>query len=313
MKLERHDPKTKATTLAVSAPDANQNKRPVGVTQPRTGKFLPPQGLDRQPMNVEPGQDPRQALADWITNSKNEFFAGATVNRLWAHFFSTGLVEPIDDLRASNPPSNPELWNALVQEFVAKKFDRKHMMRLILNSRAYQLSSKTKPSNEKDQRFYSHYLARRLESEVLNDVLCQTTEVPDRVDGYPEGIRAVQMPDMSARSVFFGSISRPERVTACACEREAEINLPTSLFLTSSPFVTERIVSPNGRLAKLLKSKKSDDESLTELFLVTLSRQPTSEEWAQVREHMARETDRKKALEDIFWALLNTRNFLFNH
>ena len=138
------------TSLAVSMPDAKQNKNPVGVTQPRTDQFLTPQPLDRAAVKIDPGQDPRKMLADWITDPKNEYFAGAMVNRIWAHYFNVGLVEPIDDLRESNPPSNPELWQALVKEFVAKKYDRKHMMRLILNSRAYQLSSTTRPANEKD-------------------------------------------------------------------------------------------------------------------------------------------------------------------
>src|SRR5262249_25604529 len=153
---------------------------------------------------INPGDDPRSALADWIINPNNEFFAGAMVNRLWTQFLNVGLVEPIDDLRASNPPSNPELWQALVKEFVDKKFDRKHMIRLILNSRTYQLSAKTKPSNEKDQRHYSHYYVRRLPAEVLLDAICQVTGVPENFEGYPLGVRAVQVPDPAVKNYFLG-------------------------------------------------------------------------------------------------------------
>ena len=194
IRLERKDPKAGPTKLSVSLQDKKQNKNPVGVSQPRTNKFLPPQTLDRVHLQIAPDQDPRAVLADWIINPRNEYFAGAMVNRIWAHYFNVGLVEPVDDLRESNPPTNPELWKALVREFVAKKYDRKHLMRLILNSRAYQLSSTTKPTNEKDQRFYSHYYVRRLPSEVLHDAIYTVTGIADAFDGYPAGLRAVQIP-----------------------------------------------------------------------------------------------------------------------
>src|SRR5262249_12492576 len=157
LRLQRKEPRQGPTALVVSAPDPNRNKQPVGVVQPRTGQFLKPQPLDRSAPEIKPGDDPRKALADWMTRPENESFAGGMVNRLGAHFFGVGLVEPIDDLRVSNPPTNPDLWKALIKEFVAKKYDRKHLMRIILNSRSYQLSSATKPGNEKDTRFYSHY------------------------------------------------------------------------------------------------------------------------------------------------------------
>src|SRR5262249_30198672 len=187
LELRRKDPRQGPTTL-LSRKRPGDDKRPVGVTQPRTGQFLKPQPLDRSAVDLKPGDDPRQALAKWMTDPRNEPFAGAMVNRLWAHFLGVGLVEPIDDLRASNPPTNPALWKALVKEFVAHRFDRKHLMRRILNSRTYQLSAATRPTNARDTRFYSHYYARRLPAEVMLDALARSTGVPDLFPGYPVGL-----------------------------------------------------------------------------------------------------------------------------
>src|SRR6185437_2241204 len=170
VKLDRKDPKNgQSTTLSVSHPDQNQNKNPVGVTQPRTGQFMKAQPLDRSRVDAAPNADPRAALARWITDPANEFFAGAMVNRIWKHYMNVGLVEPVDDLRATNPPTNPALWAALKKEFVDSRYDLRRLMKLILNSRAYQLASATRPGNEADSRFYSHYYARRLPAEVLLD------------------------------------------------------------------------------------------------------------------------------------------------
>lgn len=143
-----------------------------GVTQPRTGEFLQPQAPDRAPVQVGPGQDPRELLAAWMTGPKNEAFSGNMVNRVWRHYLGVGLVEQVDDLRSSNPPSNPGLWKALNAEFISHKYDLKHLMRLILNSRAYQLSATTLPGNEQDRKFYSHYYARRPSSTTCTPAAC---------------------------------------------------------------------------------------------------------------------------------------------
>ena len=173
--FQRREPKDGPTKLLVADNEGKPGKNPIGVHQPRTGQFMKPQPLDRSTPTIQPDEDPRVKLADWITDPKNEAFSGAMVNRLWRHFLGVGLVEPVDDLRASNPPTNPELWQALNQEFVRSHFDMKHMMRVILNSRVYQLASTTRPGNEKETRFYSHYYARRLPAEVLLDALSQST------------------------------------------------------------------------------------------------------------------------------------------
>lgn len=313
--FQRKEPKLGPTTLNVSHPDVAQNKNPVGVTQPRTGKFLAPQPLDRMAMKVNPGDDPRETLAAWITDPKNEYFAGAMVNRLWAHFLGVGMVEPIDDLRASNPPSNPELWKALVKEFVEKKFNRKHVIRLILNSRTYQLASTTKPANEKDHRHYSHYYVRRLPAEVLLDALCQVSEVPETFPGYPVGVRAVQIPDPAVKVYFLEVFGRSERLTACACERNNEVTLPQTLHMRGGDTTIERVNHPDSLVNRLIKKGMSDRAIVEELFMASLSRLPRAPEWERINKHLerARTTDRPDALRDIFWAVLNAKEFSFNH
>jgi hypothetical protein len=313
LKLHRKDPREGPTTLIVSAPDPNQNKNPVGVTQPRTGRFLKPQPLDRSATTVQPGEDPRVKLADWVTDPKNEYFSGAMVNSLWKHFLGTGLVEPVDDLRASNPPSNPELWKALNKEFVGHKYDIKHLIRLILNSRTYQLSSATRPANESETRFYSHYYARRLPAEVLLDALASSTGVPNTFPGYPVGVRAVQLPDPHLQSYFLTIFGRSERVTACACERNGEVTLPQLLHLQNGESVVQKIRAPESRLGMLLKAKKDTSAVVEELFLATLCRPPMPGQVKAVEQALADEESREVVFRDLFWALLNSKEFAFNH
>jgi hypothetical protein len=320
IRMQRKDPKMGPTLLEVSAADPKQNPSPIGVVQPRTGKFLPPRPLDRSTIAITPQDDPREVLANWMTDPGNEFFSGAMVNRLWAHFLGTGLVEPIDDLRASNPPSNPALWKALIKEFVAHHFDRKHLMRVILNSRTYQLSAKTKPANAKDNRFYAHYYVRRLSAEVLLDAISRSTGVPDSFTGYPVGIRAVQVPDPSLKSHFMSLFGRSERITACTCERNGEVTLPQLLHMIGGDTVLRKIdpaKSPQGRLAQLLAAKRSDREMIEELCLATLSRLPRPSEWTvfekTLQQTLAAGETREHFHRDLFWALLNSNEFAFNH
>jgi hypothetical protein len=313
VKLNRKDPKQGPTVLEVAARDKNQQKNPVGVHQPRTGQFLKPQPLDRSPTNVKPGDDPRAKLAHWMTDPANEYFAGAMVNRVWRHFLGVGLVEPVDDLRATNPPTNPALWDALKTEFVAHKYDLKHLMRVILNSRTYQLTSATRPGNEPDNKFYSHYLARRLPAEVLLDAIGQATGVGERFDGYPEGVRAIQIPNPHAHSQFLKMFGSSERVTACACERAGDITLPQLLNLQNGERLLAKLRDGNGTLTKLLKETKDDDRLTDELFLRTLSRLPDADDRAAVKKALAAGDPRDEVFRDLFWALLNSKSFAFNH
>ncbi len=287
--------------------------RQLGANQPRTRKFLPPQPLDRTNPGIKPGEDPRERLAAWMTDPKNENFSGAMVNRLWRHFMSVGLVEPVDDLRASNPPTNPELWAALNREFVTHGYDLKHVMRLILNSRAYQLSSATRPDNETDRHFYSHYYARRLPAEVLLDAISQATGVPDQFTGYPVGTRAIQLPEPGVSSYFLSLFGRSDRVTACACERNGEVTLPQLLHLQNGEGTTKKIRAAEGRLTALLKESTEDGRTLAELFFTTLGRGPSAAEAEAVRQALAGGDTRHEVYADLFWALLNSKEFAFNH
>jgi hypothetical protein len=313
--FQRREAKDGATLLLVADNEGKPGKNPVGVNQPRTGQFMKPQPLDRSTPTIQPEEDPRVKLADWITDPKNEAFSGAMVNRLWRHFLGVGLVEPVDDLRASNPPTNPELWQALNQEFVRSHFHMKHLMRVILNSRVYQLASATGLGNEKDTRFYSHYYARRLPAEVLLDALSQSTGVPDTFPGYPVGIRAGQLPDPTLKSYFLSLFGRSERVTSCACERNGEVTMPQLLHLQNGEGVLNKIRAADGRLGQLLRFTKPEAERVDELFLATLSRLPTDEVRSRFTALLkgAGKDGQDDAYRDLFWALVNSKEFSFNH
>ena len=283
-----------------------------GVTQPRTKKFMEPQPLDRSRFEFKPGADVRASLANWIVDPKNPQFSAAMVNRLWRHFMGVGLVEPVDDLRASNPPTNPELLKVLTQEFVAHGYDLKHVMRLILNSRAYQLSSATRAGNETDRKFYSHYFARRLPAEVILDAISRATGVPDDFKGYPVGTRAIQLPEPGIGSYFLSLFGRSDRVTACACERNGEVTLPQLLHLQNGDATGKKVRADDSRLTALLKATPDDAKLVEELFLATLNRRPTAAELTKVTASMT-DGAREETFSDLFWALLNSKEFAFNH
>lgn len=292
------------------------NRQPVVATQPRTGKPLAPRPLDRAEITLRSEDDPREMLANWITHPKNELFAGAMVNRLWKHYLGVGLVEPVDDLRATNPPSNPRLWNVLVHEFVTSDFDLRHVMRLILNSRTYQLASDTRPSNVHDNRFYSHYYPRRLPAEVLLDAICQVADIPETFPSYPLGRRAIQIPDSGADSYFLVLFGRSARVTACACERDTAVTLPQLLHLQNGEGIPQKLAKTESRVARLIAAGADNARLVDELFLVTFSRWPNDRERQVIVESIAAAGDapnaRNEAIHDLVWALLNSKEFTFN-
>jgi hypothetical protein len=299
---------------------SDQNKRLVEVMakpptafQPRTKKQMAAMPLDRSVPKFEPGHDPREALVKWMIDPSNEAFSGNMVNRLWKHFMGVGLVEQVDDLRSSNPPSNPELWKALNHDFVAHGFDLKSMMRLILNSRVYQLSSTTLTANEQDHRFYSHYYARRLPAEVLSDAISFATGEPDHFPGYPTGIRAVQLPEPGVNSYFLTIFGRSERVTACACERSSDVTLPQLLYLNNGEEVRNKLRADDGKLMMLLKKKLNETTTIDDVFLMTLCRRPTTAEVKAVTDAMSAGDGREDVYRDLYWALLNSKEFAFNH
>lgn len=291
----------------------NVSDEKVGIGQPRTGQFLPPRPLDRSDAKLEPGQDPREALADWMTSKDNRLFARAVVNRIWKRFFAVGLVEPVDDLRGTNPATNEALLDALCDDLIAHKFDLKHLMKTILASRTYALSSDPLPTNASDRKFFSHYYPRRLPAEVLADAITSATGVPENYEGYAEGLLAIQLPDPKVQSYFLDTFGRPERVTACACERSGEVTMPQVLNLMNGEALERRLNDGGGRLQTLLKSGKSDREMVETLFLATLARKPTEEQWSAIESNLSRSGDKPGIMRDLLWALVNAKEFLFNH
>ena len=286
--------------------------KPAAVRQPRTGKMMAARPLDRLVLSDAAAADPRGALADWLVGQGREQFSGAMINRLWKHFLGVGLVEPVDDLRESNPPSNAALWALLKREFVGGGYDLKHVMRLILNSRTYQLDSEALPANRNDNRFYSHFIARRLPSEVLLDAICDAASVPESFPGHPLGLRAVQLPEPGVNSYFLSVFGRSDRVTACACERNGEVTLPQLLLLNNGDSLLSKLQSPDGRLTRLMR-ETDEARVVDELFLCSLGRLPAAAERTHVMKARKEAPSREAFYLDLFWALLSTKEFAFTH
>lgn len=283
------------------------------VTQPRSLQVMAPKFLGGAIPKIEPGQDRREVLAIWLTGAENPFFAKSVVNRIWFHLNGKGIVDPVDDFRDSNPSCNDELLEALAKDFAAHKFDVKHLIRTIMTSRTYQLSAMPNDYNRDDNKYFSHAVTKLLTAEQLLDALCDVTAVPEKFAGLPMGTRAIQLPDGEVNHPFLKTFGQPARELACECERESDSNLAQALQLINGPTINEKIRNPNNRLGKLLTDKKSDKEILDTLYMVTLSRQPSDAERAPALAHVTKHTDKRRAWEDVMWALLNTREFLFRH
>jgi len=279
---------------------------------PRTGERVPTAALGAEPADLSSVSDRRRVLAEWMTADENPYFAKMIANRLWSHYFGRGLVEPVDDLRATNPPVNEPLLNALADYMRDLDYDLKAFTRTLLNSRVYQLASQTNVSNARDRQNFSHALDRALPAEVLLDAICQTTEVPHKFSGWPVGVRAIQLWDNRMPSYFLRVFGRPGRDSVCSCDRDQAPSITQALHLMNSTKITEKVHHRHGRARRLAESDKNPDEIIEELFLATLSRYPTKRERKLTRQTFA-ETDRRTATEDILWALLNSREFISNH
>ena len=270
---------------------------------------------------VEGGPDVRVALWEWMRDAKNPFFAPSFVNRLWAHYLGRGIVNPPDDFNQGNPASNPQLLNWLAQEFIGKKFDIKHVHRLILNSRTYQLSWRPNDSNRLDNKNYSHAKLRRMPAEVLIDSIAQVTGVEYRFGRLPKGRpqRAVgqAMPTVRyslSRSGYPMKIfGRPDREKTCDCERSNEPSVAQALYLINDQEVLAKLDDTKGRLSQLLRTIKHDRELITELYLTALSRFPEDQELELQLKHVAAADSRDLGMKDVMWSLLNVREFLFIH
>ncbi len=281
---------------------------------PRTGADVPAHALGEKPPAGMVVGDRRKELADWLTRPDNPYFARNVANRVWAHFLGRGLVEPVDDVRATNPPTNPELLDALAKHLVENNYDVKALIRAIAASRAYQRSSQPNATNERDEQNYSRALFRRPGAEVLLDMVCQTTGVRERFAGMPAETRAVQLWDSKAEHYFLKVFGRPERISACACERNGEPSVAQVLHLLNAPAVHDKVAHEAGYVAKLVKREPKDEALVEELYLTFYSRLPSAKERgvavAYLREHKEK---RRQAAEDLAWTLLNTTEFFFNH
>jgi hypothetical protein len=282
---------------------------------PKTGQNVKPSGLGSQPLELSPEQDPRQSLADWMSSKDNAFFARSLVNRYWKHFFGRGLVDPEDDMRVTNPASNPELLDALAKDFVDHGFDLKHLVRTITSSTVYQLAAEPNDWNQDDKQNFSRYYPKRMNAEVLLDAIDQVTGTQTTFAGVPAGTRAVQLPDTGFNSYFLTVFGRPEASSACECERSSEANLAQSLHLLNSGEIQGKLTAATGNAARLAgDNSRPHEEKIRELYLLAFSRVPTTEESSIALAHINKnEKDPKRAYEDIVWALINTKEFLFNH
>lgn len=283
------------------------------VVQPRTGKQMQPWLPLAGTADVPAEADRRAALVEWLTGPENPFFARAEANRLWGYLMGRGIVEPVDDFRASNPPSNEALLDALAEDFVAHGYDRKHLIRTILRSRTYQLSARTNEFNQNDTKYFSHARTRLLSAEQLLDAICQVTSVPEKYAGLPAGTRATQLPSPDVDHQFLKVFGQPAREMACQCERSNDSNLSQALQMINGPLVHGKLIDANNRIRTLAAAGKGDDDIVGELYLAALCRQPNEAELAAARRHIAAQADRMLALEDVCWAVLNSKEFLFQH
>jgi hypothetical protein len=285
------------------------------ITQPRTGKTMAPKVMGLPAPAIPPGKDRREALADLLASGGNPFFPKSVVNRIWFHLNGRGIVDPVDDFRDSNPSANDELLDALAKDFVAHHFDVKYLIRVIMNSRTYQLSAQSNDFNKDDNKYFSHAVTKLLPAEPLLDALCTATDVPEKFAGLPLGTRAVQLPDGEVNHPFLKTFGQPARELACECERESDSNLAQALQLINGPTVNEKLRSPANRIGKLLAKGLPDRAILEELYYATLSRAPADGEVKAALAHVAKAAppDKRKAWEDVHWALLNSKEFLFRH
>ena len=313
---------------ATAGEDVIFHKRGVAQTENKKTKLpVKPAGLGDPALDIPPDEDPRLRLADWMGNKANPFFAKSLVNRYWKHFFKRGLIEPEDDIRDTNPPSNPELLDALAKHFVESGFDLKAVVRVITQSSTYQLSATPNQHNGVDRQNFSHFYPRRMQAEVLLDSIDQFTGAKTDFADLPAGTRAIALPDNSYNrgSAFLKVFGRPEGASVCECERASSASLAQSLHLMNAGDVKAKLTTSGGRAERLAKADKPEAQKIRELYLAAFAREPQSHEQAVAEEYLARpredaagkplppEQSRRIAYEDLLWALINTKEFLYNH
>ena len=281
------------------------------VSHPKTGAVMKPTPLQDNPL--EHASDRRIALAEWLTRKENAGFARNIVNRYTAYLLGRGLVEPIDDMRSTNPPSNPELMDYLVNEFQQSGFDVRHLMRSIMRSRLYQLDSQPSELNAEDSRFYSHYRVKRIAAEPLLDCIDDATMVRTKHPNMPLGKRAVELPDAATNNTnaFLVTFGKTKRASVCECERTADENLAQALHTLNGDILSSKIADGQGRVAALVGSGKPTDVCVEELYLATLCRGPNTQELAEARGFITSSPSPAEGYQDLLWALMNSKQFLF--
>ena len=280
---------------------------------PRSGTVVHPHPLGTEMPSAAPAGDRRQVLADWLTDPSNPWFAKNLANRMWAHFMGRGLIEPVDDLRATNPASNPELLMALSRHVAETNFDLRVLIRTITRSRVYQLSSTPNPTNRLDEQNYSHATLRPLEAEVLLDAVCQVTGVNEKFVGVPDGYRAIQLWDSGVSHYFLKLFGRPVRKSACVCERLDEPNMAQALHLMNSPAIHQKLKHEGGTLARLVARYPDDASLVRALYLTFFSRPPFEAERTEALNYLQQASDRRTASEDLAWSMLCSIEFIFRH
>jgi hypothetical protein len=282
------------------------------IKHPVSGKPLPPKFLGAGQPAIKSGESRREILASWLASPENPHFAKNLANIFWAHFLGKGIIEPVDDVRISNPASNPELLDALGVKLTEYKYDFKRLVRDICASRTYQLSTRANESNALDDRNFSHASIRRVRAEVLLDCLTQVTETKDKFTGLPRGAHAVEIADGNTSTFFLSTFGRATRETACSCEVKVEPNLSQALHLLNGATVEGKI-NEGALVKKLLKNGKSREEIIDDLYLRSFSRKPSPDEQAKLLAFFKDGKANEQVLNDLFWALLNSKEFLFNH
>jgi Protein of unknown function (DUF1549)/Protein of unknown function (DUF1553) len=294
-------------------PYFSERRRTTGEVNPRTNKPIEPKLLDGPVLDIAAEEDPRHKLVDWMARPDNPFFARALCNRMWGHLMGRGLVDPVDDMRETNPPSNPALLDALAGDFIEHKFDVKHLLRTLCNSRTYQLSSVSNDFNRHDKQNHARFYGKRLLAEVLLDSVDQVCGTRTNFNKMSKQARAVDLPHENFGSYFLDVFDRPPRSSACECARSNGANLSSVLHLTNSPEINDKIASGNGRVAKLVSDKAAPEKAIEDIYLAAFARLPTPEEKGKALLFLQQNKDPRAGLEDLVWALLNTREFLFNH
>ncbi|MDZ4288401.1 MAG: DUF1549 and DUF1553 domain-containing protein [Prosthecobacter sp.] len=313
---------------AIAGEDLIFHKRGIAQTENKKTRLpVKPAALGDPTLDIPADEDPRLRLADWMSNKSNPFFAKSLVNRYWKHFFKRGLIEPEDDIRDTNPPTNPELLNALAKHFIDSGFDLKAIARVITQSHTYQLSALPNEHNAVDRQNFSHYYPKRMQAEVLLDAIDELTGAHSDFADLPPGTRAISLPDNSYNraSAFLKVFGRPEGASVCECERVQSSSLAQSLHLMNAADVKAKLATNNGRADTLAKAEMSEPKRIRELYLASFSREPHGDEVRIAETYLAKprtdaqgktldsQSAKRLGYEDLLWALINTKEFLYNH